>query len=157
MKVKCHWCGKEFDRWPSTVKERNFCSRECQGKFNSKKHNPDGYKCRDFSKNSKRMTEMNKELNPGRMTLETRTKLREAHLNTGNGESYAKLYGRHEHRVVAEKMLGRKLLPREVVHHIDGNKRNNEPENLIVFKNQSEHLEWHKMLDDKFAKAGDVK
>lgn len=35
--------------------------------------------------------------------------------------------------MVAERMLGRKLKPGEVVHHIDGNKRNNAPENLMVF------------------------
>ncbi len=154
MKVNCNWCRKEIERCPSQVKERNFCSRECLGKFNSKKYNPDGYKYRDFSKNSKRMTEMNKELNPIRMTPEVRAKLRDYHLNTGKGISYKKLYGRHEHRVVAERMLGRKLKKGEVVHHIDGNKRNNDPENLIIFKNQAEHLDWHKMLDDRYAEGG---
>lgn len=36
------------------------------------------------------------------------------------------------HRYVMEKVLGRKLYRWEVVHHIDGFKRNNRPSNLIV-------------------------
>ena len=43
-------------------------------------------------------------------------------------------------------MLGRKLKPDEVVHHIDGNKRNNEPSNLKVFENQAEHARFHMEL-----------
>lgn len=39
---------------------------------------------------------------------------------------------RSEHRVTAENILGRKLLKNEVVHHIDGNKTNNSPNNLTV-------------------------
>jgi hypothetical protein len=41
---------------------------------------------------------------------------------------------RDEHRVVMERILGFRL-PRDlVVHHIDGNKRNNRPENLSVMR-----------------------
>jgi hypothetical protein len=45
-----------------------------------------------------------------------------------------------EHRLVVEQLLGRYLLPTEVVHHIDGNKQNNVPENLEVFGSNAEHL-----------------
>lgn len=37
-----------------------------------------------------------------------------------------------EHRDIMENYLGRKLLPTEDVHHIDGNKQNNELNNLLL-------------------------
>ena len=45
-----------------------------------------------------------------------------------------------EHRLVMEDVLGRRLLPTEVVDHIDGNKSNNDPSNLRVFESNAEHL-----------------
>ena len=89
---------------------------------------------------------MNKELNPSRMTLATRMKLSVAKTKV-DAIGYQKTFGVHTHRRVAEKMLGRKLRPGEVVHHIDRNKRNNSPENLMVFKSQAEHAAWHKAHD----------
>ena len=50
----------------------------------------------------------------------------------------------YEHILVAEQKLGRHLRPKEVVHHIDGNKRNNAPENLMVFATDKDHLGYHK-------------
>lgn len=46
------------------------------------------------------------------------------------------------HRVVAELKLGRALLPGEIVHHIDGDKWNNDPDNLAVMT-QAEHARIH--------------
>jgi hypothetical protein len=44
-----------------------------------------------------------------------------------------------EHRLVMESVLGRYLTSDEVVHHIDGNKANNAPENLHLYASNAEH------------------
>jgi hypothetical protein len=93
------------------------------------------------------MAALNEELNPTRMTSDVRAKLRASRLGQGDGHSYTKVYGRHEHRIVAEQILGRPLKPGEIVHHIDRDKRNNAPENLMVFASQAEHAAYHKTHD----------
>lgn len=55
---------------------------------------------------------------------------------------YIKYNGRHQHRLVAELILGRALLPSEVVHHKDENKHNNSPDNLEVLT-RAEHMRKH--------------
>lgn len=60
----------------------------------------------------------------------------------GTGKSYIKYHSRHLHRVVAEQKLGRPLVRGEIVHHIDGNHRNNHPDNLAVMT-QAEHMREH--------------
>jgi len=41
-------------------------------------------------------------------------------------------------------VVNRSLKDSEVVHHIDGDTRNNEPGNLMVFSSQGDHLKYHR-------------
>jgi hypothetical protein len=66
-----------------------------------------------------------------------------------------------EHKLVMERKIGRQLTQKEVVHHIDGDRANNHPDNLILFSGQGEHLKVGHYLDGvwkkwsyKFVKVG---
>lgn len=59
------------------------------------------------------------------------------HLSDVRGYAY-------EHRLVAEVKLGRRLKPKEVVHHKDGVRTNNAPNNLEIESSQQHHMANHR-------------
>jgi len=70
-------------------------------------------------------------------------------VRVGVGHHLADVRGyAYEHRLVAEAKLGRRLLPGELVHHVDGNKRNNDPSNLEVMQSIAHHGVEHRMRND---------
>jgi hypothetical protein len=112
----CVVCGREFT--PPKRHEPRYCSKRCIW-----------------------LALKGPEYN-ARIGRQNAIKSGDAQRGKGNGKSYRKCMGRHEHRVVAEQILGRPLKKHEVVHHEDGNKLNNDPENLVV-TTQAEHMKQH--------------
>jgi hypothetical protein len=55
----------------------------------------------------------------------------------------------YEHRIIAEEKIGRKLNPKEQVHHIDEDKTNNHPDNLEVIKTFRHHRHLHSKKESR--------
>lgn len=127
ISVTCDFCGTVFERYPSQLKAKRhfFCCKKCLADYSNKKTNPGSYaELKDMERLGNNLAELNRVLNPTRMTPQVRAKIRVACLNTGEGKTYPKFHGRREHRTIAEWMLGRSFIAGEVVHHIDGDKLN---------------------------------
>lgn len=133
IEVKCEKCGKAIQRNPSQISNRVFCSRECSREFRSER-------MRRYNQTRNPMNTSEGWTEEKRMEVSAREKRNKGPCKR---DTYKKSGGKHEHRAVAERMLGRKLKRGEVVHHINGDKHDNRPENLMVFASQKEHAEYH--------------
>jgi hypothetical protein len=118
---ECKRCGKLFKHYPNNQrkKDQQFCSRKCHLEVYNVEDREHGLKGAKASG----------ALPHGR--------------GTGEAGWYVKEGGQHQHRVIAERILGRNLEPKEIVHHEDLNKKNNHPSNLIVFKTHADHMRHH--------------
>ena len=134
MTLTCDYCGKQYTSY-QWGKYNHFCSIECRrsGAYLMSENITDN----DRKRRSKQITKVNNTINNQPDKIEKRRNS----LMKNNG-GYRKYYGTHEHRYIMEKHLGRQLTPHEVVHHIDGNKQNNNISNLKLMS-RSEHIREH--------------
>lgn len=121
--IECAGCGVIFTRNNGVKPNKRHCSQRCWiSDYN--RRNDDGHANKGSAVAN---------ASAGERGFDRRTT-----------DWYIKRDGRHEHRTVAEAVLGRELQPGEIVHHEDLNKLNNHPHNLIVFPSQSGHMIHHK-------------
>jgi len=114
--LKCDHCGKEYLKNKCHVKEFNFCSVSCYGKWSSEN----------------RVGEKSPRWNGGIYNHSNKY----THIRQPDG-TY-----KQEHRIIMEKYLGRELDSDEIVHHIDGDGKNNKLENLKLMNRES-HARLH--------------
>ena len=125
VKRSCLSCNTEFTtrQWRVNQGKGKFCSRKCYNNWNqSDRH----WRYRGHKKS-----------NGYEMLVSPHSPL-------ANCRGYAP-----EHRLIMERKLGRGLVPNEIVHHIDLDKTNNSPDNLVVLNN-GEHANYHRQINRLF-------
>lgn len=150
---KCGRCGNEYKHKAS--RSSRFCSRLCHHEAKRTLPKPDPRPCihcktvfkpsrkrGDARYCSKRCIMIHQGRGGFSREAIEATRQRNYSLRGTGTKGYVKIDGVHEHRIVAEKMLGRPLTETEIVHHIDGDKHNNDPSNLAVMT-QAEHMREH--------------
>lgn len=123
LKIECRHCG----RLTTNVA---FCSQRCIALFNIK------YKIKKVSGSIHSQWKGGKKKHSKGYVLILRPNHPRANI-----DGYV-----YEHILMAEKKYGRPIIYPEVVHHIDLNKKNNHPDNLILFLNDTCHLAYHRGL-----------
>lgn len=139
MKIKkCDNCGKEFSYRGrhGTRNKHFFCSYDCYIEFKTKKIEVPCDMCGGpFMKKRSDIWRSKynfccEECYRTYICLNRESK---------NGLAYD---GKPVYRMMIERELGRELSPEELVHHIDGNHKNNAMSNLLVVS-RSEHQKIH--------------
>jgi ribosomal protein L33 len=139
--LECETCGTQFERLACQIKKEGtgrFCSQECMWEW---RRHGSTLACDMCGDNFyRRYGEQDSGAVHAFCSRECTFAWRAKHSKT---DTYRKIGARHAHRVIAERMVRRKLKPGEVVHHKNGDHRDNRPENLAILPSQAEHARIH--------------
>ena len=160
IQLICEYCGQSFSQWPGNLKKHptsgKYCSQKCRqaalaGRIVSVaceycgaefevlecvRNNGRGKYCGPRCGRAAQASNISGEKNHNWLGGVWLSSNGYRVLGIGHGK------GRAEHKVVMEEILGRSLAKDEVVHHKNGNKTDNRPENLEVMT-RAQHMRLH--------------
>lgn len=162
MVIECPVCGKPFIDFPSAIKVgRKYCSLVCAYKCPKRrkklsaamigKKPPDRGEYTLSEEHKRHIGESLK----GKYTRENSSRWKGGLSVGDNGyilvldrKRFKNKSGQGRRcRYIAEQIIGRELSTKEIIHHIDGNKQNDEPSNLYLFSCQNDHVAFHNLKD----------
>lgn len=159
--MTCQQCGETFETYPGWVRSgrRRYCSASCR-------HG--AQKARNLNRTGKRHTATSRaKMGTNPATRERSSQWKGGRYQNGDGywfvmvdllppemQALARQMTKgpyiQEHRIVAAAAIGRPITKGEVVHHINGEKTDNRPENLIATK-RADHSQEHREIEKRFA------
>jgi hypothetical protein len=148
--LSCKLCGKEFHVNKARLQTAKYCSFSCRSKFNSSGSRNPFYGKTHTNEVKKAISESNTRRLTGKRSMGWKGG------RVKDGRGYIRIYKPEhpkavngyvkEHRLIVEEKLGRYLFDNEVIHHINGDKHDNRPENLVALT-RKDHINEHKVWD----------
>lgn len=147
----CQRCGKEFFVPQYDINSRptiKYCSSGCYHLASRKPHElRNCMRCgKEFTCGTKQKNKKFCDVNCAYAYKRERKRIATLDAKGYKNVWFADGSGEKEHRYIIEQLLGRKLGCDEVVHHIDGNRANNDISNLAVMT-RGEHSALHRRME----------